>query len=207
VSTPPPPPGEPLKPIVLPPGARTGAPTGGSSPSAGAAMRSPGLLWSVAVTAVVLMLTNVAGLFQFPTNAPVEQVYAFGISVDLFVIAAVSVIGALLSRRGYPLRQRTVIVVIALIFAGVVTVFWAIAGGVWSIIQLAQGSGRYMDATGGLFFFGALWVLAVIFASHGFRRAGDARNNLFSILTLGVVGALVAFAVFSSVIYGMGLTN
>lgn len=203
MSTPPPPPGEPLKPIVLPPGATTG----GSLPPTGAATRSQGLLWGVAVTAVVLMLANVAGLFQFPTNAPVEQIYAFGISVDLVAIAVVSVIGALLSRRGYPLRPRSVIVIVALIFAGVVTVFWAVAGGVWSIVQLAQGSGRYMDAVGGLFFFGALWVLAVIFASHGFRRGGEARNNLFAIIVLAVVGALVGFAVFSSVIYGMGLTN
>jgi hypothetical protein len=203
MSTPPPPPGEPLKPIVLP----AGTATGGSVPPAGAATRSPGLLWAVAVVAVLLMLTNVAGLFQFPTNAPVEQIYAFGISVDLVAIAVVSVIGALLSRRGYPLRPKTIIVIVALIFAGVVTVFWAVAGGVWSIIQLAQGSGRYMDAVGGLFFFGALWVLAVIFASHGFRRGGDARNNLFAIVALCVVGSLVAFAVFSSVIYGMGLTN
>lgn len=199
----PPPPGEPLKPIVLP----AGATTGGSLPPAGAATRSAGLLWAVAVTAVALMLANVAGLFQFPTNAPVELIYASGISVDLVVIAVVSVIGALLSRRGYPLRPRSVVVVVALIFAGIVTVLWAVAGGVWSIVQLAQGSGRYMDATGGLFFFGALWVLAVIFASHGFRRGGEVRNNLFAIIVLAVVGALVAFAVFSSVIYGMGLTN
>jgi hypothetical protein len=203
MSTPPPPPGEPLKPIVLP----AGATTGGSPPPSGAATRSPGLLWSVAVTAVVLMLANVAGLFQFPANAPVEQIYAFGISVDLVAIAVVSVIGALLSRRGYPLRPRSAIVIIALIFAGITVVFFAVAGGVWSIVQLAQGSGRYMDATGGLFFFGALWVLAVIFASHGFRRGGEPRNNVFAIIVLAVVGALVGFAVFSSVIYGMGLTN
>jgi hypothetical protein len=203
MSTPPPPPGEPLKPIVLP----AGSTTGGAMPPAGAATRSPVLLWSVAVAAVLLMLTNVAGLFQFPTNAPVEQLYALGISVDLVAIAVVSVIGALLSRRGYPLRSSSIIVIVALIFAGVVTVFFGVAGGVWSIIQLAQGSGRYMDATGGLFFFGALWVLAVVFASHGFRRGGDARNNLFAILALAVVGVLVGFAVFSSVIYGMGLTN
>lgn len=203
MSAPPPPPGEPLKPIVLP----AGATTGGSLPPSGAATRSPGLLWSVAVTAVVLMLANVAGLFQFPANAPVEQIYAFGISVDLVAIAVVSVIGALLSRRGYPLRPRSAIVIIALIFAGITVVFFAVAGGVWSIVQLAQGSGRYMDATGGLFFFGALWVLAVIFASHGFRRGGEPRNNLFAIIVLAVVGALVGFAVFSSVIYGMGLTN
>jgi hypothetical protein len=203
MSAPPPPPGEPLKPIVLPPGATTG----GSLPTTGAATRSQGLLWSVAVTAVLLMLANVAGLFQFPTNAPVEQIYALGISVDLVAIAVVSVIGALLSRRGYPLRPRSVIVIVALIFAGIVTVFFGVAGGVWSIIQLAQGSGRYMDATGGLFFFGALWVLAVTFASHGFRRGGEPRNNLFAIIALAVVGALVVFAVFSSVIYGMGLTN
>lgn len=198
----PPPPGEPLKPIVLPPDA-----PGGSRPPAGAATRSPGLLWVVAVVAALLMLTNLAALFQFPARSPLERIYALGVSVDLVAIAVVSAIGALLSRPGYPLRRRTVIAVVALILAGAVTVFWAIAGGVWSIVQLAQGAGQYRDAVAGLFFSGALWVLAVVFASHGFRRGGDRRNNLFAVGALALVGALVGFAVFSSVAYGIGLTN
>jgi hypothetical protein len=207
VSTPPA--DEPLTPIVLPPGSSAGGPipTVGPTVPAGAATRSPVLLWAVAIVAIVAMLTNLAGLFQFPTNAPVEAIYAFGISVDLFAIAAVCVIGALLSRRGYPLRARSIVTIVALVFTTVVTVLWAIAGGVWSIVQLAQGGGRYMDATGGLFFFGALWVLATIFAAHGFRRKGEARNNLLAVLVLAVVGVLVGYAVFSSVIYGLGLTD
>lgn len=200
---------EPLTPIILPPSSSAPGPTGpsGAPIPTGAPTRSPVLLWIVAGVAVVAMLTNLAGMFQFPTNAPVEAIYAFGISVDLFAIATVCVIGALLARRGYPLRGRSIVAIVGVIFAGVVTVLWAIAGGVWSIVQLAQGSGRYMDAAGGLFFFGALWVLATIFAAHGYRRKGEARNTLVVIVTLAVVGLLVGYAVFSSVIYGMGLTE
>lgn len=204
--TAPEPPGEPLKPIVLPADTSTSTPGYPAAPT-GAPTRSPVLLWSVAVIAIVAMLANVTGLFQFPSNAPVEQVYAFGISVDLFAIAVICVIGALLARRGYPLRPRSIFPIVALVFTGVVTVFWAVAGGVWSIVQLATGEGRYMNATGGLFFFGALWVLAVVFATHGYRRGGQPRNNLFSIVALAVVGVLVAYAVFSSIIYGLGLTD
>lgn len=184
--------GERIVPIVLP----AGAPT-----------RSPVLLLAIGIAAVALMLANTVGLVGFPSNAPVEQIYALGINVDLLAIAIVSGIGAYVSRRGYPLRAATPITTIAVALAAASAIVWVLAGGPSSIVGLALGSGRYMYASGGLFFGGALWVLAVIFASHGYRRGGTRQNNVIAIVALGVAGALALYAIVSSVIYGLGLTD
>jgi hypothetical protein len=198
LDVPPPPPGESipsaerLTPIVLP----AGSPT-----------RSPVLLIGVGVAALIGLIANTVGLVGFPSNAPVEQIYALGINVDLVAVIVVSGLGALLSRRGYPLRATTPITTIAIAFAAAAAVIWVLAGGAGSIVGLAIGSGRYMYATAGLFYGGALWVLAAIFASHGYRRGGARTGNLIAIVALGVVGVLVLFAIVSSVIYGLGLTN
>lgn len=198
LDVPPPVPGEstadaePLVPIVLP----AGAPT-----------RSPVLLLAVAIAAVVGLLVNFVGLVGFPANAPAEQIYALGINIDLLAIAIVSGIGAFVSRRGYPLRASTPITTIAVSFAAASVVIWVLAGGFSSIAGLAIGSGRYMYASGGLFYGGALWVIAAIFASHGYRRGGTRQNNVIAIVALGIVGTVVLYAIVSSVIYGLDLTR
>lgn len=204
--------------VVLPPPPPGDTPPGASQPAgerltpivlpAGAATRSPVLLLGVAIAAAAGLIVNVAGLIGFPYNAPVEQVYALGISIDLLAIVIVCGLGAFVSRRGYPLRSQSVITVIALAFAVGATLMWMLAGGVASVIQLftAEG-GRYMYASAGLFFGGAVWVLAVIFAAHGYRRGGTARNNALAVAALALAGALAVYAIASALIYGLGLTN
>lgn len=198
LDVPPPPPSdsgptsERLTPTVLP----AGAPT-----------RSPGLLLAVGILAVVGLIANTVGLVGFPSNAPVEQIYALGINLDLVAIAVVCGLGALLSRRGYPLRASTAITTVAVAFAAAAGVLWVLFGGISSIVGLAIGSGRYMYASAGLFYGGALWVLAVIFAAHGYRRGGIRQNNVIAFVALGVVGILALYAIVSSVIYGLGLTD
>jgi hypothetical protein len=200
LDVPPPVPGEPvsepaavpLTPIVLP----AGSPT-----------RSPVLLLGVGIVAVLLLIVNTIGLVGFPYNAPVEQIYALGINVDLLAIAVVCGIGAFLSRRGYPLRATTRVTTLAVILAAASLVVWAIAGGFAAIAGLAIGNGRYMYASGGAFYGGALWVLAAIFAAHGYRRGGTRDNNVISIVALAIAGCLALAVVASSVIYGLGLTN
>lgn len=183
----------PLTPIVLP----AGSPT-----------RSFVLLVSVAVAALVALILNLGGLFGFPSNAPVEAIFAFGITVDLAAIVIACGIGAVMARRRYPLRASTPISVVALAFAVAATLIWALTSGIASIILLlGPEDGRYMHAAGGLFISGTLWVLAVVFGAHSYRRGGTRRNNVFAIVALALVGAVVAYAVFSSVIYGMGLTE
>lgn len=188
------PPAETLTPIVLP---------------AGAATRSPVLLLGVAIAAAAAFIVNIAGLVGFPNNAPVEMIYALGISIDLIAIVVVSLVGAFVSRRGYPLRPQTAISVVALAFAVGALLLWIVAGGIASVILLltTDGGGRYMYATAGLFFGGAIWVLAVIFGSHAYRRGGTPRNNAMAIGALAIAAVLVVYAVASSLIYGIGLTN
>ncbi len=186
-------PAEPLKPTVLP----TAAPT-----------RSPVLLLGVGILAVLLLITNTIGLVAFPDNAPVEQIYALGINLDLLAIAAVCGVGAFLSRRGYPLRGATPLSKFAVAMAGTTLVAWVVFGGVGSVVELiAPGRGRYMYAAGGLFYAGAPLALATIFGAHAYRRGGDRTNNLLSIIAIVVVGMLVLYAVGSSLAYGGGFTD
>jgi hypothetical protein len=191
-STPAQPEPERLVPIVLP----AGAPT-----------RSPVLLVVVGAVAVLALIANTIGMIGFPYNAPVEQIYALGVNIDLVAVAVVSGIGAFVSRRGYPLRARTPITTVAIVLAAAAVVVWVLAGGFTSIGALAIGNGRYMYASGGLVFGGAFWVLATIFASHGYRRGGARDNNVIAFVALGITGGLVLYGVVSSVIYGLGLTN
>jgi hypothetical protein len=165
------------------------------------------LLVVVGALAMLALVVNTVGLVGFPANAPVEQIYALGINVDLLAIAVVSAIGAVLSRRGYPLKAATRFATVALVLAAVAVVVWIVAGGIGAIVGLALGSGRYMYAAGGLFYGGALWVLATIFGSHAVRRGGRRDNNVVAFVALAVAGCLVLFAVVSSVIYGLGLTD
>jgi hypothetical protein len=181
-----------LVPIVLP----AGAPT-----------RSPVLLAVVGAVALLALVANTVGMIGFPYNAPVEQIYALGVNADLIAIAIVSGIGAFVSRRGYPLRARTPITTVAIVLAAAAVLVWVLAGGFSSIGALAIGNGRYMYASGGLVFGGVLWVLATIFASHGYRRGGARDNNVIAFVALGLTGALALYGVVSSVIYGLGLTN
>lgn len=219
---PPPPPAEPLKPIVLPPGSTAG-PSGPSGPAAapdaaprvpygavppGAATRSPGLLLAVAVTAFAGLVANSIGLVGFPSNAPVEQIYALGINLDLLAITLVCVVGAVLARRGYPLRSSTPVAFAAVAMAVVAVLAWIILGGIGSVVELVPPDrGRYMYASGGLFFAGAPWVLAAIFGAHAYRRGGTTRNNALALSALGTVGVLAVYAIVSSLLYGAGLTD
>jgi hypothetical protein len=212
---PPPPPAEPLypEPVFIPAGTQpAGAPPSGPPPygsiPTGSATRSPVLLLAVAIAAVVGLVVNSIGLAGFPSNAPVEGIYALGIGVDFLAIAIVCGIGAAISRRGYPLRSSTPIAVVAVVFAAAALAAWVLFGGVGSLVELIPPDrGRYMYAAGGLFYGGFLWVLAVIFGAHAFRRGGTSRNNVLAIVALAVPALLIAYTVTSSVIYGLGLTD
>lgn len=175
-------------------------------PAPPATRRNPWLLGGVAGFAVIATVLNYVGLSGFPYNAPVEGFYALGICVDLIAIAIACGIGAgMAARRRFRPGSR-VIAILAFAFAAVALAVWAIAGGVSSIVQLLTERGRYMDATGGLFLTGALWSLSAIFAAFTVRR-DDRAGRGFAIGALAIVGVLVAYAVVSSVIYGMALTD
>lgn len=211
--TPPPPPAEPIQPILIPAGSQpvetpgAGLPPYGAVPT-GAATRSPVLLMAVGIAAIVGLVVNSIGLAGFPGNAPVEMLYALGIGIDLIAIAVACGVGAAMARRGYPLRPQTPLAIVAVILAAPAVLAWIWFGGIGSILELIPPDrGRYMYASGGLFYAGVPWVLAVIFGAHAFRRGGTTRNNVLAIVAIAVPALLVAYAIASSVIYGMGLTD
>lgn len=202
---PPPPPASPseptppVQPILIP---------AGSSVPVGSPTRSFPLLIAVAAVAFVLLVANSVGLAGFPGNAPVEMLYALGINVDLFAIAVACVTGAVISRRGYPLKAKSALAITAVVMAGVTLAAWIVSGGIGSIVELIPPDrGRYMYAAGGLFIGGVPFSLAAIFGAWGFRRGGDRTNNLLAVIALAVVGVLAVYAIVSSVIYGQGLTD
>lgn len=171
--------------------------------------RSTTLLAGTGVVAFALLVASAIGQAGYPAAAPVEQLYAFGIAIDLLAITIVSVVGAMFARRGYQLRASTPVTLVALVLAGVALVAFLAGGGIAAIVQLASPDlrGRYLFASQGLFFTGVVWVLATVFASHGYRRFGTRRNNTFAVTALVVVAVPVLFAVVSSVLYGLGLTD
>lgn len=208
MSTTPPVPGtpsEPIQPILIPAG--SDLPSGATVPT-GAPTRSFVVLLAVAIAAGVGLIVNSVGLAGFPSNAPVEMLYALGINVDLLAIAITCTVGAVMSRRNYPLKAKAVLSIVAVVLAGATFLAWIVFGGIGSIVELIPPDrGRYMYAAGGLFYLGVPFVLAAIFGAHAYRRGGDRVNNILSLVALGVVGLLALYAIFSSVIYGMGLTD
>lgn len=164
------------------------------------------LLGGVAAVAFVAAIVNFIGTTGFPYNAPVESIFAIGISIDLLAIAVACAIGAARAFGSPAPPASGAIPTIALVFAGLALLVWAMFG-IYSIVQLVTERGRFMDATWGLFVTGGFWVTAAIFAAHSVRRGEGGRRRLFAVLTLVIVGLLAGYAVFSSLIYGMGLTD
>lgn len=168
--------------------------------------RSFPVLLATAVTALVAAVVNVAGLLGFPPNAPVEQVFAVGITVDLAAVAVALGIAAAGARRARLVAARSIPAVVGAGLAIGAVILALAAGGLDGVLQLAAGRGRYMDATGGVFFGGVLWVLATIFGAIGYRRGGS-RTTPFALVALALSAVIAAWAVASSVLYGLGFTD
>lgn len=145
---------------------------------------------------------------MFPSNAPVEQIYYFGITVDLVAVALyclVRILIVVLARwqRVDSKRNLSVFGIIAAALAAVVFVAWLLLGGVdyWS-----HGADRYMTGAGALFFLGIPWVVSLVFADLAMRRNDTLVNRVLAIaatLLGGIVGVLTIAA---AVIYGLGMS-
>lgn len=184
---------EPITPIIV----DTARPVGS---------RSFPLLVAAAASAAVAAIVNVAGLLGFPPNAPVEFVFAVGITLDLVAIAVALGVAAVGARRARLVSARSIPAIVGSGLAVGALVLALLGGGLDGAVQLAAGTGRYMDAAGGVFFGGVLWVLAAVFGATGYRRGGSP-TNVFALVALALPGLLVAWAVASSVLYGLGLTD
>ena len=166
-----------------------------------------GLAGLLAIAAVVNQFWG----FRFPGNAPVEQIFVFGITLDLVAMAVVLGIFAILaaSRRSVPVKPQSVspMAIAAVILSGVTTVFWLLGCLIPVLMSVAAGETfQYMTAVGAIFFLGVPWVLGTIFGALSLRSGGRLTPILATVsIALGVI--LAIGAVTFSVIYGLGLSN
>jgi hypothetical protein len=162
------------------------------------------------------ILTGV-GVSGFPSNAPVEQVFAFGVIIDMVAVAiALTVMIVVELRRradpnrlGLPVNPRpSVFAIIAIVMAGLTVLAWIGGGGPTQLIDLAQGlRARYMYHTGGLFAAGIPWALSLIFGAWGFRPRGNTLTNGLAIAAIAIGGLLAVVAIVAALVYEAGLSD
>lgn len=178
---------------------------------------SRALLIGVIAFAGISALAIAIAAQGFPSNAPVEQIYAFGLIVDLIAVAIA--VGSLLAvevgRRRVPARwaapvdrRFSVFAAVGAACALIAILAWAVFGGGEQLVFLltAQNT-RYMYHTGSLFLVGAAWVLGFVFGAWGVRSKGHPVSNALGIGALAVAVFLTAIAITATVVYGLGLSD
>jgi hypothetical protein len=156
--------------------------------------------------AVVGAVVNLVFGGMFPGNAPVEQIYAFGVTVDLVAVAlAVGIRALIIFRmpRGAASGTLSVLGIIAAALGLIVFVGWIVIGGAeyWT-----GGMSRYMTGAGPLFFLGIPWVVSLVLGEVALRRSDSTINSALSIGTLVLGGIVGILTIAATVIYGLGLS-
>lgn len=168
------------------------------------------------VMAVVLLVAAVVNFIagqNFPSNAPVEQLYAFGITVDLLAggiaLGARLLFIARIPRATAPVVGPGGLAIASAVLGVAVVVGWLLAGGGDFLGKLA-GSGfglrYYLDVTGA-FFFGIPWILGIFFGVAGYRTGKGPVNAVLSFVGLGLGLLILLASLYSAVVYGLGLSN
>jgi hypothetical protein len=189
----------------------------GPPPVYAVAWHSRALLIGVAGAALLMLILTIVGSANFPSNAPVEQIQAFGMIVDL--IAVIAVVGALLIvefvRRGNAARatlpvnvRPSMFAIIALVLSAIALVAFLTTGAGEQIGYLIQGiRGRYMYWTGGLFVVGIPWALGGIFGAWGFRPRANTATNILAAIAIAIWLLLAALSTTAAIIYGLDLSD
>ena len=178
---------------------------------------SRALLIGVGVLAALVGIATAVGGVNFPSAAPVESAFAFGILVDMIAVVVTIAIMTVVEyrRRADPVRQglpvdtrRSVFAIVAVGLAVLTLVVWIVGDGPRQVIDLAQGlRARYMYHTAGLFFAGIPWVLSLVFGAWGFRPKANAMTNGLAIAAVAVSGLLAVVAAVAALVYGAGLSD
>jgi len=178
---------------------------------------SRALLIGVAALALLAAILTGIGAANFPSAAPVEDFYAFGVIVDMVAVAiamAVMTVVEYLRRRDpirlqLPVNRRPSVFAIVAVVMGLLTVVvWSVGGGPQQLIDMAQGlRARYMLSTGGLVFAGIPWVLSLVFGAWGFRPRANRLTNVFAIAGVAIGGVLAIVAIIAALVYGAGLSD
>jgi hypothetical protein len=178
---------------------------------------SRAVLIGVASLAALAGIGTAVGAAGFPSNAPIESVYAFGVIVDMLaVVVALTILTIVEFRRradpirlGLPVNPRpSVFGFIAIVMAGLTLLAWVVGDGPTQIIDLAQGlRARYMYHTGGLFAAGIPWALSLIFGAWGFRPKAHLVTNVLALVAVAIGLLLAVVAVVAALVYGAGLSD
>ncbi len=178
---------------------------------------SRALLIGVAALAALTAIGTAVGAAGFPSNAPVESIYAFGVIVDMLaVVVALTILTVVEFRRradpirlGLPVNPRpSVFAIIAIAMAGLTLFAWVVGDGPNQVIDLVQGlRARYMYHTGGLVAAGIPWALSLIFGAWGFRPRAHVVTNVLAVVAIVISGLLAVAAVVAALVYGAGLSD
>jgi len=165
------------------------------------------------VVLLLLLVAQIFGSMGFPYNAPVEQVMAFGISIDLVAAAiALGVRAAVIAGRtrapyAGPATAGA-FAVTGIVLAGITVLAFLGLSVVPSIAVAVEGGDlRYMGLSSGMVFLGIPWVAGVFFSAAAYRPGRGTRNSVLSLVALGALLVVAAATVAAALAYGAGLTE
>jgi hypothetical protein len=172
------------------------------------ATRSPVGFLVLGGIALAALVAHIVGGLNFPPNAPVEQIICFGLVVDTVAVVIIAVIGFLVARQSLTEAPSSKLSVAGLVMGAIALGAVIAAAWVPSIAALLDGNLlHYSDETFPAFALAPVWVTGLAFSAFSYRRGGDARNNLFSLLGLGFGITILVAAAVASALYGLGLTT
>jgi hypothetical protein len=171
--------------------------------------RSLALLGTTALLFAIGLILEIWGGANFPSNAPVEQIYCAGIVLDIAAGFAVATTGAIIaSRHRYPVKGSSVVTIVGLILVGIALGGWVWLSGIGIVLRLPTGErGRYMYDAAGALVFGIPWIVGTMLCAFGYRRGGSRGNAIRGLLGTVVGLLLLGATVTSAVLYGLGLTD
>lgn len=162
---------------------------------------------------VLLLIAQIIGTTGFPSNAPVEQLMAIGVAIDLAAAGiALGVRAAVIAGRTRAPYAGPVGVsklgVAGAVLAGLVLLAFVAFSLVSGIVNAIDGSDqRYMAWSAGMFYLGVPWVLGLFFSAAAYRPGRGAVNSALSITAIVVLLAVAAGTVAAAIAYGAGLTE
>lgn len=171
--------------------------------------------WITAAVAFVLLMAaivNIVATSGFPSNAPVEWFWSAAITLNLLggaiALGVVTIVRAVRRLEPVPVPGVRPLAFVAAGLALVAFIGWFPLGGAEFLSKLAGGFRlRYYLDVNGAVLAGIPWILGMVFGAIAFRRGRPLLHNLLAIgaVVLGLL--IVATCLFSSIAYGLGLTD